>query len=306
FFKALLFLGAGSVNHATNSFDMRRMGGLRLSMPITFWTFLIAALSLSGVFPLAGFWSKDEILLDAWNHNSLLFWVGTAVAGMTAFYMFRAIFMTFFGEYRGGEEPEEAGHGADQTQPHESPRSMWVPLAILAVPAVVIGWVNIGGGFGELLEGALPLEMRHFEAEIDGFVLAVSTLFALGGIGLAAAIYYYRQPSAETLRSRFGPVHTLVEQKYYLDVVAETVIVRWVLNAGVGGVLRWLDTYVIDGIANGVGSATRRAGDVARRAETGQLQAYMSLFLVGVVVATAVIFGVSADQFDRLRDWVGV
>ena len=106
FFKALLFLGSGSVNHATNTFDMRRMGGLRLSMPITFWTFVIGALSLSGVFPLAGFWSKDEILLDAFNHNTLLFWVGVTVAGMTAFYMFRAIFLTFFGEYRGGAEPE--------------------------------------------------------------------------------------------------------------------------------------------------------------------------------------------------------
>ena len=306
FFKALLFLGSGSVNHATNTFDMRRMGGLRLSMPITFWTFVIGALSLSGVFPLAGFWSKDEILLDAFNHNTLLFWVGVTVAGMTAFYMFRAIFLTFFGEYRGGAEPEEPGHGSDQSQPHESPRAMWVPLAILAVPAIVIGWVNIGGDFGEFVEGALPVDLRHFHAEIDPFVLAVSTLFALAGIGLAAALYFYRQPDASVIRERLGPVHTLVERKYFLDELAETVVVRWVLLRGVGGVLSAIDTHVIDRAVIGAATATRLAGDILRRAQSGQLQAYSSLFLIGVIVSGVVVVGLGAGQFDRLRDWLGV
>ncbi|MBA3479476.1 MAG: NADH-quinone oxidoreductase subunit L, partial [Lautropia sp.] len=111
FFKALLFLGSGSVNHASNTFDMREMGGLRRSMPITFATFVIGSLSLAGVFPLAGFWSKDEILKDAWNENRIAFWAAMAVVFMTAYYMFRAISMTFLGDYRGGAEPQH-GHGS--------------------------------------------------------------------------------------------------------------------------------------------------------------------------------------------------
>ncbi len=306
FFKGLLFLGAGSVNHATNTFDMRRMGGLRRTMPITFWTFVVAALSLSGVFPLAGFWSKDEVLLDAFHNNTLLFWVGVLVAGMTAFYMFRAIFLTFFGEYRGGAEPEEPGHGSDQSQPHESPRSMWAPLAILAVPAVAIGWVNIGGGFGSFIEGALPPGLRHFEVEVDPFVLAVSTLFALGGIGLAAVLYFYRRPDASVIRRRLGPIPTLIERKYYLDELAETVVVRWALIRGAGGALRMIDTHVVDRIVNGVATVTRQAGDGVRRAQTGQLQAYSSLFFFGVIASAVVLIGVSGGQFERLRDWLGV
>ncbi|HJM76155.1 MAG TPA: hypothetical protein QGI71_09925, partial [Dehalococcoidia bacterium] len=243
---------------------------------------------------------------DAFNHNTLLFWVGVTVAGMTAFYMFRAIFMTFFGEYRGGVEPEEPGHGADQSQPHESPQSMWVPLAILVVPAIVIGWVNIGGDFGEFVEGALPADLRDFHAEIDSFVLAVSTLFALVGIGLAAALYFYRQPDASVIRARLGPVHTLVERKYFLDELAETVVVRWVLLKGVGGAMSLIETQLIDRVVNGVAFATEQAGDGLRRAQTGQLQAYNSLFLLGVIASAVVVVGLGAGQFDRLRDWLGV
>jgi NADH-quinone oxidoreductase subunit L len=166
--------------------------------------------------------------------------------------------------------------------------------------------VNIGGDFGEFVEGALPTGLRHFEAEIDPFVLAVSTLFALAGIGLAAALYFYRQPDASVIRKRLGPVHTLVERKYFLDELAETVVVRWVLLRGVGGVLSAIDTHVIDRAVNGVASATRLAGDMLRRAQSGQLQAYSSLFLIGVIVSAVVVVGISADQFDRLRDWLGV
>ena len=297
FFKALLFLGAGSVNHATNSFDMRRMGGLRMPMQITFATFLVGALSLSGVFPLAGFWSKDEILLDALNHNRLLFGVGVLVAGMTAFYMFRTIFVVFFGQYRGGEPPEPGHDGA--ATPHESPPSMWVPLAMLAAPAAVIGWVNLGGGFSDLVEGALPPQLRHGAPDVDAVVLVASTAFALGGIGLAAAIYLYRQPSAEALRARIGPLHRLVERKYFMDDIAETVMVRWGLDAGIGRLLRLFDEYVVDGTVNGVGRGTRLAGDALRRVEAGQLQAYTSLLLLGAIVAAGAIFVLSGNVLER-------
>ena len=296
FFKALLFLGAGSVNHATHSFDMRRMGGLRTAMPITFATFVVGALSLSGVFPLAGFWSKDEILLDAWNENRLLFGVGVVVAGMTAFYMFRVIFLTFFGQYRGGEEPED-GHAAGP--PRESPPTMAFPLIVLAVPAVVIGFVTFGDAFGTLVEGALPAELRHAEFEVNAVVLAASTVFAFGGIGLAAAIYYYGQPAAATLQARLRPLHTLVERKYYMDEIAETVIVRWLLHRRIGAALEAFDTHVVDAVANGVGRATSLAGDTVRRTETGQLQAYSSVFFLGVILVVGAIFVLSGDVLDR-------
>ena len=298
FFKALLFLGAGSVNHATGTFDMRRMGGLRNYMPITYWTFLIGALSLAGVFPLAGFWSKDEILVDAWNHDKLLFLVGVAVAGMTALYMFRAIFLTFWGEYRGGEEPAE-GHGEVRTVPHESPPVMVLPLLVLAVGAVIAGFANIDGGMSTLLEGALPLELRHGQPEIEGGIVAASLVFALGGIGLAAAIYYYRQPAAELIRARLAPLHSVVERKYYLDFIAETVIVRWILNGVIQRVIEIIDTRVVDRAVNEIGDGVRRAGDGLRRVEAGYTQAYTSLFFIGIVVAVVAVAVIGADVLDR-------
>jgi NADH-quinone oxidoreductase subunit L len=301
FFKALLFLGSGSVNHATGTFDMRRMGGLRGAMPVTFATFVIGSLSLAGVFPLAGFWSKDEILLDAWKHDEwVLFAIGVGVAGLTALYMFRAIFITFLGDYRGGEAPS---HGSSDdvpaSAPHESPPSMWVPLAILAVPAVAIGWLNIGGGFGEFVEGALPAEMRHFEFQSDPVVLVSSTLAAFGGIGAAAAIYIYGMPSPVRVRAAFGPLHTLVERKYYLDELAETVVVRGLLNGVVGRAAHAFDRYVIDGVVNGAGWLASTVGDAVRRTETGQVQAYTSMLFAGVVVAAVLLFIFSGEVLER-------
>ncbi|HRC61703.1 MAG TPA: NADH-quinone oxidoreductase subunit L [Dehalococcoidia bacterium] len=299
FFKALLFLGSGSVNHATGTFDMRKMGGLRSSMPVTWLTFLIGSLSLSGVFPLAGFWSKDEVLLDAWEHNRLLFAVGVIVAFMTAFYMFRAIFMTFFGEYRGGEASEHGSDAAHHSGPHESPLPMWAPLAILAVPAVLIGFVNVTGGFGHLIEGALPEALREGHPDLDRVVLVSSTLAALFGIGAAAAIYFARTPAPEMLRSRLGPLPTVVENKYYMDVIAEDIIVRRVLYGGLARAAELFDTYVVDMAVNTAGRATRLASEFSRRTTFGQQQAYSSLLLAGVVAAVVVLFVLSGNVLER-------
>ena len=298
FFKALLFLGSGSVNHATHTFDMRRMGGLRSYMPVTYVTFVIGALSLSGVFPLAGFWSKDEILLDAWKYEKPLFVIGVIVAFMTALYMFRAIFMTFWGEYRGGEEPE-AGHDDFSTVPHESPPSMAFPLMILAVPAIFAGLFALGSGFTHLIEGSLPAELRHGKPSIEGIVVAASLVAALAGIGVAAAIYLYRNPAPEAVAARLGPLPRIVEQKYYLDFLAETVVVRWILNAGLQRVADLFDRYVVDAIVNGIGTATRLAGDGLRRAEAGYVQAYTSLFFIGIVIAVVVVAVLGTDVVGR-------
>ncbi|MDZ4277799.1 MAG: NADH-quinone oxidoreductase subunit L, partial [Dehalococcoidia bacterium] len=233
FFKALLFLGSGSVNHATNTFDMRKMGGLRRVMPWTYATFLIASLSLAGVFPLAGFWSKDEILGDAWNEQQVLFWVALAVVFLTAFYMFRAIFLTFEGQYQGGEEPEE-GHGADQAHPHESPWVMVGPLAVLALPAVLIGLANIDGGVAHLLEGALPAETAAslHEFEFSFGIAAGSMALAIAGMAGAWLFYGARVLSAERARQLLRPVHVLLERKYFLDDLYERVLLQGVFYRG--------------------------------------------------------------------------
>jgi NADH-quinone oxidoreductase subunit L len=294
FFKSLLFQGSGSVNHATGTFDMRKMGGLRKVMPITFWTFLIGSLSLSGVFPLAGFWSKDEILLDAWYEDKILWVIGTLVAFLTAFYMFRVIFMTFAGDYRGGEEPEP-GHG-DGGPPHESPLSMTVPLIMLAIPSIFFGLFALIG-FGDFIEGTLVGEVDHVEG--SSVVVAASIIAALGGIGAAAAVYWARKPSPEQLGRIAGPAYTVMADKYYVDEVAEDVIIRGVLHRGIGRASQLFDTYVVDGIVNGIALITYRLGDGLRRVESGQLQAYTSMSVLGVVIAILAIFVLSGNVLER-------
>jgi NADH-quinone oxidoreductase subunit L len=211
--------------------------------------------------------------------------------------------MTFFGEYRGGGEPEP-GHGSSAEGahhgPHESPPSMWVPLAILAVPAIVIGWVNVGGGFGHWVEGALPAELRHFEVHVDPVVLVTSTAFAFGGIALAAAIYYAGKPSPDMLRQRLAPIHRVIDNKYYMDTIAEDFIVRAFLIRGFGRVLQLFDTYVIDGAVNGIAFVTRTAGDVLRRTESGQPQAYTSAIFLGVDVAAGALYVFVCDALGIL------
>ncbi|MCH8025223.1 MAG: NADH-quinone oxidoreductase subunit L [Chloroflexi bacterium] len=292
FFKALLFLGSGSVNHATGTFDMRYMGGLRKVMPWTYATFVIGSLSLAGVFPLAGFWSKDEILGDAWNEQQILFWLALGVVFLTAFYMFRAIFMTFEGEYQGGAEPEEEGHGGDEAHPHESPWVMVLPLAVLAVPAVLIGFANISGGVEHLLAGALPDETAaalHPFKFSWGIALGSSAV-ALAGIGGAWLFYGAKVLSAERVRSAVGPLHTLLERKYFLDDLYEGLIVRRILIGGVAAAAGWFDTYIVDGIANGVATTVRASGDGLRLLQTGQVQVYGAIGFAGVLIAGGLAF----------------
>ncbi|MDA0270949.1 MAG: NADH-quinone oxidoreductase subunit L [Chloroflexi bacterium] len=305
FFKSLLFQGAGSVSHATNTFEMPLMGGLRKVMPVTFITFLIGSLSLAGVFPLAGFWSKDEILLDAYNHDKILWVVGTAVAFLTALYMFRAIFMTFFGEYRGGAKPEHGGHDAHDDAhghggPHESPRSMLIPLIALSIPAILFGLVAPSGFFGELVEGALPEAMRHFHFHANVVVVVTSTVAALGGIAVAAAIYYAGKPQSSVIRAKFGPLAPVVERLYYVNEVAEDGIVRGALYNGAARGAALFDKYVVDMAVNMVGTVTQFTGSILRRTITGQVQSYTSIFILGVVGAAGALLVLSGGLLDRL------
>jgi NADH-quinone oxidoreductase subunit L len=222
--------------------------------------------------------------------------IGTIVAFMTAFYMFRAIFMIFFGEYRGGEAPE-SGHG-EAGPPHESPRSMTLPLILLSIGSIFFGLFALNG-FGTFIEGSLPEELRHFEFRVEAIVLAASTIAAFAGIGAAAAIYYARKPDPEQLGRMAGPLYTVMADKYYIDELAEDVIIRGVLHRGIGRASQLFDTYVVDGIANGIALLTYRIGDGLRRVESGQLQAYTSMSVLGVVFAIVAIYVLSGNVLER-------
>jgi NADH-quinone oxidoreductase subunit L len=299
FFKALLFLGSGSVNHSTNTFDMRLMGGLRKTMPITFWTFLIGTISLMGLFPFAGFWSKDEILSDAYKHEPYLFWIALVAAGLTAFYMTRVLILTFFGEYRGGaaetheENPDEhatTGHGAAAHHgPHESPALMTVPLLILAVPAVLAGFFNIDKDLEHLLVGALPEGIEIEESVFRWNVAISSTIVPLIGIGLAYLIYQAKVVPASGLQKVFKPLHALLENRYYFDVLYEKVIVGMVFMKGIGGFLGEFDRLVVDGAVNGVGRGARQLSGHLKYIQSGQFQTYGAVGFAGLLVTAVVV-----------------
>ncbi len=296
FFKALLFLGAGSVNHATGTFDMRKMGGLARFMPVTFLTTTVAGLALVGVFPLAGFWSKDEILLEAWAEKPLIFWTALAGVFLTAVYVGRMLFLTFGGEYRGGEASEhraEAGQGAQTggrpAEPHESPWVMLLPLVVLATLAATVGFVNIAGGMSDILEGWLPEETHELVAAGD-FVLwisVVSVAVGLAGLGLAWAIYSRKAIRAEEVSAALEPVQVLLDRKYYLDELYETVILKGLIMRGAAAGLDAWDRYVVDGVVNGVASLMRLSSEKIRLAQAGQAQLYGAAIFIGVVAMIA-------------------
>ncbi len=297
FFKALLFLCSGSVNHATNTFDMRLMGGLRKYMPITFATCVIGSLSLAGLFPLAGFWSKDEILLDAWRENRALWVIGSAVSFMTAFYMFRAVILTFGGTYRGGQpvdhhDPDNHFHG-DPAHPHESPRSMAVPLLILTIPAIGAGIFALDHAFRDFIVGALPLEIaeeiKHHSSFEWGIAIA-STAIAVAGIGLAFAVYHFKFIPAKAFSTAGAPLAALFENKWYLDRLYEDFLVKFVLQRGWNRLLELNDRYVVDGIVNGSGRFAAEVSSRLRVIQTGQVQGYGLGLVAGVVVVVIAVY----------------
>ena len=277
FFKALLFLGAGSVNHATGTFDMRQMGGLRKVMPWTYATFLIASLSIAGIWPLSGFWSKDEILISSLASQPILFTLAMITVFMTAFYMFRVVFLTFGGEYRGGG-PD--AHG----KPHESPSVMVTPMVILAILAVVSGLWNVTGQFGAFMgHGETHSFAQGFFGILTHPLPWMSLILAGLGILLAYAMYSAKWLSPERIVGIFSPVHTLFSRKYWIDELYENIIVGRVLNGGLFAGLRLFDNNVVDGTVNGVANTTIAGGRAIRRAQTGQLQLYGIAIGVGVL-----------------------
>ena len=289
FFKALLFLGAGSVNHATDTFDMREMGGLRRAMPWTYVTFLIGALSLSGLPPLSGFWSKDAILGFAWLHDGLLpglvFWGGAFAAFLTASYVMRAFYMTFHGTYRGAARPErsDAGPNGGHGRLHESPRVMVAPMAVLAALALGV-WVLNAPGVSPLITNLL--EPLGAESErILPMPVVISVVAALAGVAVATRIYGSGATDAPAIRRRFRPIVRLLTNKYYIDGLYEDAIVRRAMFRGLWRAMAWFDSDrgVVDRAVNTVGLFGRNVGRGLARAQTGQFQTYAAAFTLGIV-----------------------
>jgi len=248
FFKALLFLGAGSVIHAVHTNDIQEMGGLSKKMKRTSITFFIACLSIAGIFPLSGFWSKDEIIATTQGHPVFMFFA-LLIAFMTAFYMFRLSFLTFTGKPRN----EEKYHHA-----HESPDSMTWPLMILAFLTVVSGWVGLpwlSHGFSSFVYH----EAAH-HAEPSYVLMIVSTIVALSGIGVAYLFYYKKRFSADAIAERFKPLYTLLYHKYYFDEIYDAIIIRPLLK--LTDALWWFDANVVDGLVNFSGWLTVKWSDL--------------------------------------------
>ena len=293
FFKALLFLGSGSVNHATGTFDMRLMGGLKKYMPWTYATFVIASLSIAGIWPLSGFWSKDEIVISAFENQPVLFYMAMITVFMTAFYMFRAVFMTFGGEYRGGA-PDAHGHGghdSHHSQPHESPRVMTIPLVILAVLSIFSGLWNVTGHFDAFMGHGET--HGFFEGLFHPFTLSlpwISLILAGLGILLAYAMYSKSWISAERMGSMFKPLYTLFYRKYWFDELYENIIVRNALLRGLFSGFEQFDNKVVDGAVNGVADGAIASGRTIRYAQTGQLQLYGLFIGIGILAIIFVLY----------------
>jgi len=304
FFKALLFLAAGSVIHALNGEqDMRMMGGLRKRIPITYWTMTAGVFAIAGIPPLSGFFSKDEILYQTFispNPLGKLLWaVGVLTAGLTSFYMFRLWFKTFSGKPRFDESAQEHGHGV-----HESPLMMTVPLMVLAVLAIVGGWVGIPMPFGHN-------EFEHFLAPVFGLKEGVdssitlqmslaSTSFAVALVGLYAAwIFYVKHPgSAGALAKKFRSLYSLLDHKYWVDEIYGRLIVapllgisRFILNG-------LIDTGVIQGTASGLAGTTRGGGWLVRRVQSGNIRSYAGWLALGAAALISYILIHSQYSFS--------
>jgi len=284
FFKALLFLGSGSVNHATGTFDMRLMGGLRKAMPWTYAVFLIGSLSIAGIWPLAGFWSKDEILISAMN-QPVLFYLAMITVFMTAFYMFRVVFMTFGGEYRGGSPEAHGSH------PHESSKVMVIPMVVLAVLAVVSGLWNVAGHFDAFMgHGETHGFAEGFFHPRTQLLPWISLILAGLGILLAYAMYSAKWISTEKVGRMFKPFYTVFYRKYWLDELYENIIVKIALLKGLFFGFEQFDVKGVDGVVNGVGKGAILGGRAVRRAQTGQLQLYGLVMGIGVVIIVLCVY----------------
>lgn len=263
-FKALLFLGAGSIIHAVHSNDMTDMGGLRKYMPITHITFLIACLTIAGIPPFSGFFSKDEILVAAHNYSPALFSIEYITAGLTAFYMFRLYFRIFWGK-------EQHYHHT----PHESPLVMTVPLMVLAFASIFSGFLP----FSELVTS----DRVGFETETHLMVAIPSVLIGVLGILVAFILYKKESSVPKTITEKLGILYTATLNKFYIDEIYLFVTKKIIFNY-VSRPVAWFDRHVIDGFMVGIGKVTERTSYEIKEMQSGQLQHYAFAFVAGTLV----------------------
>jgi NADH-quinone oxidoreductase subunit L len=249
---------------------MRNMGGLRTKIPFTFWTMVCAWVAIAGVPPFSGFFSKDAILVAAYEHSPAIYWIGVFTAGLTAFYVSRAMFLTFFGDYRGHEHP------------HESPPVMWVPLAVLGV-------LSLAGGLlfnvPEFLKAIFPAVTEHE----NPMLMYISVASGLAGILLAALMYLWRPGTADSLARALSAPYQLIYNKYFVDEIYAASVVKPVV--GGSRVLLWkgIDAGLIDGIVNGIGARAKDFGSLLRLLQSGNIRSYATWVLAGGVMVIIVM-----------------
>jgi len=307
FFKALLFLAAGSVIHAVHTNDIQEMGGLKKYMPITYAVFVIAGLSAGGFPGLSGFFSKDEIIWSAYASGSAVgkfVWI-LALAGafFTPFYTFRLIFLTFHGKYRGGHQEEHPGHGAHDSHGshhgehhiHESPKVMTIPLMLLAVGAVAAGWVGIppllGGGahFAEFLKPVVGHPEFHGTHAEEWGVMALSTTLVMIGLGLSAFLYLRKTDLPEKIAKQFSIIYNILFHKYYIDELYHYTIIKPTLWIADKVIVAITDAKIIEGVVNGVPGAIGRFSQRLRKVQTGLAQHYGIFMAAGAFFIIALV-----------------
>jgi NADH-quinone oxidoreductase subunit L len=296
FFKGLLFLAAGSVIHAMGGEqDMRKMGGLRNKIPVTFWTMLMATLAIAGAPGFSGYFSKDEILNEALRVSPVLGWLGVLTAGLTSFYMFRLIFLTFFGPTRYDEH---------HVHVHESPRSMTVPLIVLAILSVCGGWMAAPALFGGanhfqqflapvLSSGAEPAaaaaETSGGGGELLQALLGAPVIAGLLGFLLAWWLYIKSPEAPKKLAESLSAPYKLLSGKYFIDELYLAAIVRPLVWLSDKVLWHVVDERAIDGTVNGVAFVSRETGDRLRRVNTGNIRSYATWIALGVVIFTSLL-----------------
>lgn len=272
-FKALLFLGAGCIIHAVHSNEMSAMGGLRKYMPITHITFLIACLAISGIPPFSGFFSKDEILTAAFAYMPAMGWIMTAIAAMTAFYMFRLYYGIFWGT-------ENKALHAEHT-PHEAPLTMTFPLMFLALVTCVAGFIPIGH--------FVSADGQLYDIHLDWNVAGTSIIIAVASIFLATYMYIgERQPQADALAEKFGKLHRWAYKRFYMDEVYQYITHR-IIFAHISKPIAWFDRHVIDGFFNFLAWGTNALSFRIRGLQSGSVQGYAYVFLLGTLILLAIM-----------------
>ena len=272
-FKALLFLCAGCIIHAVHSNEMSAMGGMRKYMPVTHITFLVACLAIAGIWPLSGFFSKDEILTACFAFSPLMGWVMTGIAGLTAFYMFRL----YYGIFWGKENKELHAHHT----PHEAPATMTVPLVVLAVITCVAGFIP----FGDFISS----DGEAYTIHLDGGVVAISLTVAIAAIALATWMYLRaKQPVADRLATTFSGLHKAAYHRFYIDEAYQFVTHRIIFGC-ISRPIAWFDRHVVDGFMNLLARTTQSAALGIRFMQSGSVQRYCIWFFAGTLGLTLLL-----------------